>query len=1182
MRAHNLSVKLFIFVLFFLLAFTSDAQVFQEIIEKAGTKNFREIVKKVEDYYRDKDKGKGTGYKQFKRWEYFHRTRLDTDGNIVNISKVDFIELNRYAAGRNSNARMSGGTAGNWKSIGPITHDRSNQNGRINCVVVDPANKKIIYAGSPSGGLWRSKDEGATWQCLTESISNYIGISSIVIDPASPATNRTIYILTGDKDGSNTSFFGIFRSRDNGGSWQEVPYSYPTIGNVYKLILHPANSKMLFMINDQGIFVRQDEGEWQKKLTADVNDIEFNPSNTAVMYATGASGTFRSSNTGATWQKVTSSIPVSRRNELAVSPANPALVYLLVGQYGVGSLYKSTNHGVSYTKVPTAFDFKHMTGGQYLYDLALAVSPVDAKKVFIGGITMHRSGDGGVTWVDDNMGHVDYHSLDFYHGYLYAGNDGGIVRRNMTIAGQPVEDLSTGFSVTQIYKLAHNPTDANHVLIGSQDNGTSSVRNARGTLFHGGDGMECFIDPVNPQVWYSSYQHGTILRSDNGGMWYSNITPPVSGGLWLTPMVMDPLDHNTIYAGYQDLWKLTAPDGQWQNLTNGATGGDYIETMAVAPSNPNYIYLYKWNTDNVIHRSTNGGATWSKVTFPVNTSVTSITVHPANPNTLWITSGLYHYSGQVYKSVDGGKTWKDVSGSLPNVPASCAVYQKGSANGIYVGTDLGVFYKDDTMTDWISFDAGMPYAIVTDLEINDRAKKIYASTYGRGAWISDLHGAVTTEVQCAGTGKIKREVWTGIPGKLIASIPVNSPPSSVSELSLFEAPSNTGDQYGSRVRGFICPPATGEYTFWVSGDDSSELWLSTDDNPDNKVRIAYATAYTNKRQWDKYTTQKSERIRLVAGQKYYIESLHKESLSGDHLAVGWQLPNTTLERPIPGNRLMSFQSSSTDACAGAGGISTEVWKNIPGKNISEIPVSAPPSSSGTLAAFESPANIDDNYGRRIRGFVCVPATGNYTFWISGDDNSELWLSTDENPVNARKIAYSSAYTGLRQWNKYPSQQSSVIKLYGGKKYYIEALLKESTGNDHVAVGWQLPGGVLERPIPGNRLLPSGNNISSAPRPNEGDTLLAASEGEHEITLSPNPAREGVITLTLPGSAEENSDEGVLQVINMNGEIVFARDIRCQADCNTIQFDLTTTMHPGVYLVHAIFNRKRFSKRLIVY
>lgn len=162
-------------------------------------------------------------------------------------------------------------------------------------------------------------------------------------------------------------------------------------------------------------------------------------------------------------------------------------------------------------------------------------------------------------------------------------------------------------------------------------------------------------------------------------------------------------------------------------------------------------------------------------------------------------------------------------------------------------------------------------------------------------------------VTCAGTASILREDWFNVQGDNVADIPLNSPPSRTRQEYLFEeSESNTMDNFGSRYRGYLCPPFTGAYTFWISSDDDSELWLSTNDNPTNKTKIAYVSGWTNSREWTKYPSQKSATITLNAGVKYYIEALHKEEAGGDNLAVGWTIPGGFDERPIPGNRMSPF------------------------------------------------------------------------------------------------------------------------------------------------------------------------------------------------------------------------------------------------------------------------------------
>jgi hypothetical protein len=166
----------------------------------------------------------------------------------------------------------------------------------------------------------------------------------------------------------------------------------------------------------------------------------------------------------------------------------------------------------------------------------------------------------------------------------------------------------------------------------------------------------------------------------------------------------------------------------------------------------------------------------------------------------------------------------------------------------------------------------------------------------------------------SGTGSILREHWTGITGTAISSLTSNSnypnSPTGTSQLTTFETPTNWADNYGSRIRGYIHPPVTGSYTFWIAGDDNTELYLSTNDNPANRQRISYVTGWTNSREWTKYTTQKSAAIQLTAGQKYYIEVLHKEGTGGDNLAVAWQGPANT-QQVIGGSYLSPYVAAIT-------------------------------------------------------------------------------------------------------------------------------------------------------------------------------------------------------------------------------------------------------------------------------
>ena len=164
-----------------------------------------------------------------------------------------------------------------------------------------------------------------------------------------------------------------------------------------------------------------------------------------------------------------------------------------------------------------------------------------------------------------------------------------------------------------------------------------------------------------------------------------------------------------------------------------------------------------------------------------------------------------------------------------------------------------------------------------------------------------------------GSGSITREVWTGIGGTTVANIPVGAAPNLTDTLPSFEAPNNWADDYGTRMRGYITAPVTGNYTFWIASDDNSELWLSINDNPANKVSIGRVLDWTDSRQWNKYSTQKSAAIPLTAGQPYYVEALQKEGGGGDNLAVGWAKPGESTSAPsevIPGSVLSPFSGGN--------------------------------------------------------------------------------------------------------------------------------------------------------------------------------------------------------------------------------------------------------------------------------
>lgn len=269
---------------------------------------------------------------------------------------------------------------------------------------------------------------------------------------------------------------------------------------------------------------------------------------------------------------------------------------------------------------------------------------------------------------------------------------------------------------------------------------------------------------------------------------------------------------------------------------------------------------------------------------------------------------------------------------------------------------------------------------------------------------------------------------------------------------------------------------------------------------------------------------------------------------------------------------VQFTIRVVEPCTAEGVITYAKWNSVPGAEVSLVPVNTEPSSVIALTSFEAHANQGPNYGSRISGYICPPQTGDYVFWITSNDQSELWLSSDGNPSNTQRIAWLSRATAPGAWNQYSTQQSGVIRLEKGKSYYVEALHKQGVGTDHLAVGWQLPDGMQEMPIPGSRLSPSSETYFAP----------VTSIDQREPQIYPNPARSETDVLTI-ASAESFAPGhmAAIEIYRLTGEIVYARDITCEGSCDEYSVPLGGGLGPGVYIVRIFFDGRETTKRLLV-
>ena len=745
--------KKFLIILLFPLVVYS--QKWTEDLQETG-KNFYEIQDEFNKYWDDKPYEKGKGWKQFKRWENFMEKRVYPDGEMKpEILYEEYLRIQNNSNPYSNNI---------WTQVGPVYVPIQGNGdkrgiGRVNAISFHPTNPDKLYIGAPAGGFWKSENGGQTWSTSTDFLNN-LGVSDIAINPSNP---DEIFIITGDRDGGDTYSYGLMKSVDGGNTFNTTGLSF-NITNYYRgnrVLIDPINTNVIIVSTSNGIYRSVDGGINFTNTFSSTNmtDIEFHTTNSNIVYGASKGNTsiYKSTDNGISWSQSGSGLPLTSsvvRACVAVTPDNPSVVYALFGDNNNGfyAVYKSLDEGqnwVQQSNSPNLLGWS-VTGsdsdGQAWYDLAFACDPNDENILFVGGVNTWKSIDGGQSWninthwygaSGTTYMHADEHMLKYnpINDYIYSGNDGGLYVS--TDNGNNWTDISDGLQITQFYSLGVSQTVQDLVITGSQDNGTFLKSGNNWDPVIGGDGMECIIDYTNSNIMYGALYYGDVRKSTNGGNSFSSIAP-ANNGAWETPYILDRNDPNIIYIGYDELYKSTDGGNNWNTITNGVTNGNRIDEIAISKSNPSRIYF----ADGAdLYVTNNGGNSWNDISSGLpNKTITYIAVHPTDPDKIWITLSGYTSSQKVYKSQDGGNSWSNYSGTLPNIPVNTIVLDENSSSEtLYIGTDLGVFIRDNTSADWSNFNnLTLPNVIVSELEIQYQSNKLIAATYGRGLWSIDL------------------------------------------------------------------------------------------------------------------------------------------------------------------------------------------------------------------------------------------------------------------------------------------------------------------------------------------------------------------------------------------------------------------------------------------------------------
>jgi photosystem II stability/assembly factor-like uncharacterized protein len=669
-------------------------------------------------------------------------------------------------------------------------------------VVLDPADPDRVYVplgvfdgteaalyGFLANGILRSDDAGASWTLLGAETFNGGAVTALVIAP-----DGTLYASSGQRGvrraPPNQVEYGIFRSTDRGASWERLAacsdYAsceadpdaglQPLQGGFMDLDLGAGGALYATLCNfdcygTQLLRSRDGGASWEALDYGNVLRDFARRAKVDVLTTGDRAGT-----------------PFVEGLELAVAPSDPRV--LLAG----GGLYiesngtempwsfamRSTDGGDSWEWLPEAGDYCSSTGSsaQCTYDNVVEIDPTDADVMYLGGsLTVYgrsyhwvrvirRSTDGGDSWVDLTPGdreettiHPDAHALAFDPddpARVWIGTDGGVARTEDALAGEVVwENLSEGLSTLLIVDIGLHPTDPDYILAGLQDNGNAFTTDG-GQTWEGassGDAGYSAVDPFEPEIVYSEYLTYFFTRNEEGGAgdwsaWggrrgdgYVNGLETADNWYAYAPFVVDPHNEGVIYFASNRVYRTEDRGDRWEIASRFLTRWT-IRTLALAPSDPDT--LYAGTSDGLVWVTRDGAESWENVTghFPPRT-VNRIAVDPRDPDTAVAVFGGFDRTtmikGQIFRTTDGGASWREISYNLPDAPLTAVVIDgRPKSAGVYAGGATGVWVLPDGASEWRPFGTGMPNALISDLELNPDTGILAAATFGRSVWVLRL------------------------------------------------------------------------------------------------------------------------------------------------------------------------------------------------------------------------------------------------------------------------------------------------------------------------------------------------------------------------------------------------------------------------------------------------------------
>lgn len=670
-----------------------------------------------------------------------------------------------------------------WRSLGPWTipdgqtygATRINVSGRVAAIAIDPSDPAHVLCGAANGGVWESRDRGASWDPRTD-FAPTLAVGALAFDPSNP---HTVYCGTGEGNWWWWLGAGLLRSTDGGTNWS-LHCSAPFVGlGFYDLIVDPADSSHLVAATTGGLFVSTNGGiDWDHTRVPMTWSLSMDPAGGAgaEILAACKDGLFESTDGGVGWTPVAlpGAPPEFTRLAVAIAQSNPAVAYA----WGAGPPSMDPDPRIF---IPTPYLWRRDGGAwsaidtppgvatvQAWYDWFLAVSPDTDEQIYCGAIEVHRGALSGGAWHWQNLSakgpgqdsiHPDQHVIAFEPGnpdQIYVGNDGGLYRSPNR--GFNWTSCNNGLVISEFEYIAQHPGNARWIIGGTQDNGTERFTGSPiWEHVADGDGGDCGVNRTNPDVVYHTFYGMSPERSDTGGDFgsWTWIGPPVPSdetSLFYPPFECSATSGDTIAIGGGALDPPIGPGALYVSRDNGTFWTRLpfpAPATATAIFIPNGELVYVGTGQGELFVTWFSSGAWSALhALPsprTNASISDIFVQPTNIDRIWLTCSTVG-NGRVFRTDNGGAHWDDCTTGLPQLPINAIAVDDANPSRAWVCADVGVYESVDAGRSWSDFSNGLPNMYVGDLAFHPHARLLRAGTRSRGVWEIDVDGALAAPI----------------------------------------------------------------------------------------------------------------------------------------------------------------------------------------------------------------------------------------------------------------------------------------------------------------------------------------------------------------------------------------------------------------------------------------------------